>query len=341
MTQWESRIPVIFATMPNLVNFSNQLQGTTIDYEDEAVVKTRSQLMVVFPKQDGSPAVGIATEHIARHLYNAVLERNNVMFWATFEMFWHNTETRTSAGWLWECHVIRELSLGMRGSITLRLLPSNEVPSQADPRKKRRITPVTLTFPPSQTTKHGGVDALADQLVRFIRTSATSLFVPAAKNQATFDAFSISDTGLVTLFQATIRQSHPIKVSGLDFLWDAIAKAEKLLPDGQERTKVRGLRASNAHKWRMVFMIPQRIDDSWKTPQNIEFAAKPGKRRWNQYIEQYALKLKDDGSPSMEISPDEGEGKDESKATVGESRGKGQQGKAKATAKAKSVVQPR
>lgn len=53
------------------------------------------------------------------------------------------------------------------------------------------------------------------------------LYLPFATNAATFDAFAISDQ-VITLYQATIAERHPISVAGLDKLWDAVYRQLKV-----------------------------------------------------------------------------------------------------------------
>jgi len=93
---------------------------------------------------------------------------------------------------------------------------------------------------------------LADEFVRFTNDPLkAALFLPGRRNQATFNAFSISEDGLVTLFQPAVTQTHSIKTSKLDFIWDAISKAQGLAT-GQAAKGIQGLYPTETKKWRLV-----------------------------------------------------------------------------------------
>jgi hypothetical protein len=127
-------------------------------------------------------------------------------------------ESHTSARWLWELYAIWVGLLNQEHTISLRQLFPTTPPSKP-PRKKIRVTSDSIRLPFSRVIVHGDKEALCKEISRIIPSlspSKATLFVPGARNQVTFDAFSISDDNEVTLYQATIRKDDSVKAKGLE-----------------------------------------------------------------------------------------------------------------------------
>lgn len=206
--------------------------------------------------------------------------RDHKKFWNYFNRFSSVSESRTPAGWLWELHAIQvELKNRKKRTISLRQL-SPVTPLSEPPKKKSRITPDDIKLPFSLVTGHGDKVSLGKELSRIVSSSPSkpTLFIPGARNQATFDAFSISGDNVVTLYQATIQKSHSVKAKGLDFVWDALVEGTP---------HVNRQMPSSVRKWRVVFLIPEEVEKHWQKPQDIDFGGIKPKRQWSQYVEQF------------------------------------------------------
>jgi len=201
-------------------------------------------------------------------------------------LFWRVTESRTAAGWLWEVNVLKSVLMdGNERQIGLVKLQSQSL-------KNDSVTTVTLTLPFPKCIYHGNKEHLAIKLIDNTGTGQRFLFVPGARNQATFDAFCI-DGNQVTLFQASIGRSHSIKVSGLDFLWDSLNQA-KTRPGMQDR--IQAFFPKKNKRWRIVFIVPVRVRDNWNVAQPLADSGTQLRRHWDEYIEQYVFVAPDGDS---------------------------------------------
>ena len=263
--------------------FEGHIAGNTINHTDEIIIKSSSQLITIIPNPTRQPRVTLVSRHIAEHFFRTVLMHDHEKFWDYFNRFSSVSESRTPAGWLWEFHAIQvELKKSKKSTISLRQL-SPIPPLSKPPKKKSRVTPDGIVLPFSLVTRHGDMVSLGKELSRIVPSLSTSkpaLFIPGARNQATFDAFSISGDNVMTLYQATIQRSHSVKAKGLDFVWDALVEARGT-PD------VKRLMPLSANKWRVVFLIPEEVEKHWKKPQDIDFGGIKPKRQWGQYVEQF------------------------------------------------------
>lgn len=204
-------------------------------------------------------------------------------FWNYFNRLSSVSESHTPAGWLWGLYATQvELRTQSPREISLCHL-SPIKPLSKPPLKKIHVTPDAIELPFSDVVYHGNKEALGEELSRVIPSlspTKSTLFIPSARDQVTFDAFSISGDNLVTLYQATIRESHSIKAKGLDFLYDSLTLAEGT-------SDAKSLMPSSAKKWRLVFLIPKEVEKHWKTNQDIDFGGIKPKRPWGQYVEQF------------------------------------------------------
>lgn len=282
---WEDSIPGALSTIPNPETFRSNLAGHNLNHGAEVVLRTSSQLITIFPRKDRRPQVDLVSKHVTSHLFDAIDLHKAERYWEFFNQFWSVKRSRQTAGWLWEPHVLNVLS-----SDTKR-----HIPFQHLPRTQSRLPPVGINLPFSAVHRFGHEEALATQLVKAIPSLMTGqkiLFIPAISNHATYDAFSVSDGGLIELYQATVGEKHPLRVSGLDFLWDVLILAQDKI-DQRNRTKIKRLFPSGKRRWRVIFPIPQRVQPSWKKPQRIDFGHVTPKRQWRNYIEQFFMVLDD------------------------------------------------
>jgi hypothetical protein len=298
MTDWELRIVPLLRQIPDLSAFTEKLKGN-LDYSNEAVLKAPSQIITVVPNQDRLIAVALASQHIGKRLYEAILCEDAVKFWAAFNLFWIVPETHGSAGHLWEPHARKQITGGMKGEHQLRRLPG-KLPVQ-----KKRRHPEILTLPFPEPTVYGDVASLANHLkIVFLSWinggTDRAFFAPGARNQATFDWFAISHEGMVQPFQGTVENGHhSTKATGLDFITDALLAARKLLPKNH-KDFVTKFFASASKNWHVTFVIPKRVGPHWKTAQPIDFGPKKARRQWERYVVEYVLELDD---PTIKIEP--------------------------------------
>ncbi len=286
---WEESIPTLLLGIPSADTFMRNVLGGSVDPNSDSILKTSSQLITIRPDDHRQPLVSLVSKHIASHLYNIVLKQDNRMFWSYFNQFWKVPQSRSTAGWLWESHAIAQLSTGKKQRVELIRLPYTQ------PRTSDRAF-VELPFPNYRT--HGSEEQLATDLAgmaQSLSSGSSVLFVPGAKNQKTFDAFSIYPLEVVNIFQMTSSEDeHSAKASGLDFLWDALSRA-KNLTDSAYRPYVEKLKPSKTRKWRLIFVIPKRVASDWTKLQSIDYRGIKPKRAWGDYVEQFVMVLDDEG----------------------------------------------
>ena len=282
VNEWEEQIPNLFAAMPDIAIFEGHIAGNTLNSRAESIINAASQLITIIPNVTRHPRVTLVSQYITEHFFKAVLMRDHKKFWVYFNRFSSVPESCAPAGWLWELHAIWvELSNKKKHTINLCQL-SPITPLSEPPKKKIRVTPDSIKLPFSGVIRHGDKVSLGKELSHIIPSlsaSESTFFIPGARNQVTFDAFSISGDNVVTLYQATIEKGHSIDAKRLDFVWDALtlvegSSAERLMP-------------SSARKWRVIFLIPEEVEKHWKYPQDIEFRGIKPKRQWNRFVEQF------------------------------------------------------
>jgi hypothetical protein len=274
---WEARIPKLLAsTLSHQSSFLKDVESG-LDYNTQSYNDVSSQLLTIIPGQDRLPKVSIASRHIAGHLYNEAMKKSAEKFWTLFNEFWAISEAHAAAGWLWEAHVVKH-DFYSSGIVDAKI--------EALPRTQNISTSFPLPFP-SPAVVYGQ----PGDLVRLLRKhSAPVLFKPAAKNAATFDAFLITVDGQVTLFQMTIRRQHDVNIRSLDSLWDAISAAAKATKEKGGDSAL-GALPTVMMKWRVVFVVPKRVGEEWKTEQTVD---EGGKRKWGNHITQHVLVLEDE-----------------------------------------------
>ena len=285
LDEWETAIPTLLRDIPNIETYASLLVGGQADAKSDATLKASSQLITMYPSIHRQPRITLVTKYIANHLYQVVLKCNREKFWSYFNQFWSVSRTHTSAGWLWDCHVKKELSDGQKRSIPLVHLPITQTPPSAEQ---------LIDLPFSMVQTHGDQEDLAITLSEIspaLAAGGPSLFIAGASNQATFDSFSIQPG--VDLHQHTIDENHSVKAKGLDFIWDSLVRAQELCPP--YRQEIASLKPTKTKKWRVIFVIPRRISHLWKTPRPIDYAGLKPKRAWDDYIDQFVMVLDDDG----------------------------------------------
>ena len=204
----------------------------------------------MIPGKLRQPCVSLVSRHIPELFYREVLEHDHKMFWEYFKIFSSAPESGPPASWLWELYAAQELSDQKPEKRTVSIQPIT--PSLRAPAKKRiRISPGHIELPFFQSINHGDVKDTGKRLSAIVSPGTSpiqpTVLRPGARNQVTFNAFSISGGNVVTLYQATIQKSDSIKTKGLDFVWDALR-----LTGGQKLS---------LWKWRLVFLIPADVKD--------------------------------------------------------------------------------
>jgi hypothetical protein len=284
---WEAVIPERLLEIPRIDTLIRRFSRGYVDANSEAILKASSQLFTINPNNDREPQVTLASKHISSHLYNVITQEGTRKFWLCFNQFYDVPRCRSAAGSLWECHVIRQLSTGTKRRIELKPLSPPGTPTS---------DPAFVDLPFSNPRTHGSREQLAKDLADIVpsmSSGSSQLFFPGAKNQVTFDAFSISSDA-VNLFQSTISPEKYPKASGSDFLWDALSRAMDLT-DPAFRSHIEELKPSQKKKWRLIFVIPHRAADYWTKPQSIDFGGINPKRAWGGYVKQFVMVLDDAG----------------------------------------------
>jgi hypothetical protein len=291
---WERQIPYLLQKFGDVMDAT----GLGMDFQSELISKVPSQLLIIVPRKDRRPEFTIITRHVAQHLYRALLANNARKFWEYFKIFCRVSESRSAAGWLWESHVLsRELMSGDKRVIHTEALHA---------RKSHRH--LSFTVPGREKViKHGNSKSLAEDFVRIVEDlhgDASFLFVPAAKNNATFDAFLIEPKRIL-LIQATVGADHDIKAVGLDFIWDALVLAMSSLPADLKKTIGDLLPNSSAKPlWGIVFAVPASFGGDWNKPQRVDFGGKSPKRAWENYIsKQFVWTLEEDDANMGIMNP--------------------------------------
>jgi hypothetical protein len=266
-------------------------------------INISSLLFVIVPNTTRQPQVTLVSRHIANHLFDAALKHDARKFWSYFNQLSSVPQSRSSAGWLWKLYVVYELLNGDTRTIPLKRLPATEAQSTSSgPLKKKPRTNPTIMLPYPKVTKHGDKNALAKDISRIMPSLSSSgrLFVPGAPNQVTFDAWSVSSEGTITLYQPTIRKRHPVKAKGLDFIWDALVGVEA---DTQRSISISTVKQMFPiqRKWRLIFVVPESVGKHWTKAQEIDFGGIKPRRAWNGYLEQFVVTLRE-GADGTEAS---------------------------------------
>lgn len=289
----EISLKYVAEDLPSPMVIGDLYRGTGASSMNDELLEAFSQMITITPDSDRRPLIILTSPHIADLLYKTVLKHNVELFWQYFNQFSSEKQSHASAGWMWENRVISE-ELERAGNRVIQL-ERLKVDNRSDPPStedtRTRLDQIHLPF--SLIFNHGDENSLADEFVRFTNDPVkATLFLPGRRNQATFNAFSISEDGLVTLFQPTVTQTHSIETSKLDFIWDAISKAQGLAT-GQAAQKIQGLYPTETKKWRLVFCVPRRVQTHWKHYQVINYQGKQPKRQWEKYIEQFVVAFND------------------------------------------------
>ena len=281
LSRWENSIPRKLKDIPDVDSFVNDIEGAEIDYTSQKILNVSSHLVSIYPDSERMPEIVLVSKYIAVILYDTVLKLDHQMFWRYFNQFWRVPQSHGAAGWLWEAHAIHHVLHGSDDPWSHTLLALT----------KPHTGSLVVELPFRDLRSHGDAEDLANRLVANVPSGRNCLFTPGAKNQATFDAFSISDTQNVSLFQITIaRGKHSIKAAGLDFLWNTVSRAKSL---ASHPSSIELLTPTHKRKWRLIFVVPRRVAHDWTTCQVIDFGGVQPKRAWNDYIEQFVMVLGD------------------------------------------------
>ncbi|KAN0073012.1 hypothetical protein V8E54_009126 [Elaphomyces granulatus] len=161
--------------------------------DSDIVSQSSDNVIAIRPDKDRRPSFTFSTRYIAESVSRGLEDRNAEEFW--------------------------EMDVGMSCATSAR---------KGDPRAIIEAV-IQRAAGDEDSAHYRDRKSLTDKLSNFVFSTKKSIFLqPGSRNQATFDAFSISRDGIVTIFQMTVRENHSIKASGLDFIWDAIRDAEKM-----------------------------------------------------------------------------------------------------------------
>jgi hypothetical protein len=290
VTSWENSIGGSLKDIPELESVKNALRDGNTEI-NKTLAELPSQLITILPDEHRQPVISLVSRHIATHFHAALLINDVVKFWTYFKQFSSHPQSRSPAGWLWQTHVLKLLRSENHESFASEpLIYSPPVPPSKKARLQREIK-----LPFDIVEDFGDVKSLARLLADVLISSQSfnAILIPAADNNDTFDAFSISNDGVV-LYQATIRDgTHDVKATGLDFIWDAMNVARQLLHGKSQAIKALDSLYPKCGQWSLVFVVPTRVGDCWKRAQNIDFGGKRKKRAWHKYLEQFVVVIND------------------------------------------------
>jgi hypothetical protein len=285
---WNKTIQSQLYNIPEPRTTQAAISGGSLNAQSEALIKASSQLITIYPDQDRQPRVALVSKHIAFQFFEVVFARDAMKFWQFFDQFWSVPQSRATAGWLWEAHVLRATFTDRKErTIHLKPLPTSSSTSS--------FTANSVSLPFSYVRTYGDGQDLARQLAGIIPSLLSGhrvLFVPGAPNQATFDAFSVSAAGIEAYQVTSAKGTHDLKSKGFDFLWDALVGAQNLV-EGEYHNVVWRLFPSKKARWRIVFVVPKRVQDSWVKLQTVDFGGVTPKRKWGDYLLQYVMVLAD------------------------------------------------
>jgi hypothetical protein len=162
---------------------------------------------------------------------------------------------------MWKCWVVRaELQSKKDRVITMKRL-SKEATGE--------LEQVQLPF--ERRFEFGDKETLMERLLDFADTPTWgSIFIKSGYwTRESFDALSISLDGTLTIFQSTIGKEYTVEASALDFILNAISEARKHAVTEASISILNDLFPSTMRKWRLVFCVPERVEDDWKHPMAI------------------------------------------------------------------------
>jgi hypothetical protein len=210
LSLWEQMIPQALKDIPDVATFAKDIQGVGISLTSPRIGHLSSQLISVCPGSNRQPEVMLVSKHITLNLYDVVLRHDYQKFWQYFNQFWGVSQSHGAAGWLWEAHAICHVLHGSYASASYSLLTLTQPHSGS----------LVVELPFCKSQEHGNVESLAQHLAEIVPSfheGSNCLFIPGAKNHATSDAFSVSASSNVSLFQATIVEDgdHCTQATGL------------------------------------------------------------------------------------------------------------------------------
>lgn len=268
------------------------------DIEEPKVSVVSSYIISVVPDEILQPKVQFGTEWIAKQVAEGLLQYRRDQFWAYFNLFWSLPPTHSGAGAMWEAHILALMSNGENiPSVRVRKWLSQSRPSAGD------MSPTTLglRFTYSRVVEFSDLKSLVELLAVHVTDNMVEpiLLRPRARNQATFDAVSISTDHRITLFQITVSGGHSVQLSGLTFVQDALKKAKRqsgrevfgrmLLPSNTSSQSEP--RLTPIKNWNLVFCIPETVASQWSGRKRT---ISGGSTDWSSYIDQYLATFEDE-----------------------------------------------
>ena len=195
--------------------------------QEEGSSDMSSKILCMFADGRGMPIYRIVSPYVGVKVYEHIQSggRDELARW--FRRFSNIPETGTPAGWLWENHCHKTLS---RKS-------DLEITSLDD--KKTEI----LKLVPSNQNAFRVLKAIP-------KKPSPGYYALVARNNQTFDAFSVTDTNQIVLMQFTVSPDHPPpKGTGLDDLADVLSN---------------DLRPFSGNPWLFIWVVPKGMEDSVK-----------------------------------------------------------------------------
>jgi hypothetical protein len=303
---------------PDASTLEGLFMGDFADLNDNNIMHQSSDILAIRPLDNRIPVFTIPTRYLCDLISEGLVRKDAEHFWSYFNMFFSVKQSRATAGWMWE-RLVKIYLQNKNQELLLRPLSIGGDKTQLE---KLSDDSGILHTPFNTSSHYKDQDSLAEAILRFASSTdhRNSLFIPGAPNQVTFDAFSLSKNGFVTVFQMTVsEQQHSIKASGLEFIRDALLIAKKQQksihgtaqgtvqratqksaqkkaqkkkvqqgPGTEEipQVEIEGFFPGKNKKWRLVFCVPRKVKDKWNRSQIIDYQGKNPERSWEEYIEQ-------------------------------------------------------
>jgi len=194
----EADIPGFLENCENLNTLANEVAQGTVHVTKNNLA---SCIMTVYPSENRRPRCRLASPYIASEVVRALASRDDMQFWQLFKRFQAISETRGTAGWMWEPYIMAFFK-GLRGEsgfYEATALKPPLPPREGEPdTKHRRPNPDIFKFKiPFRNSIQFTLSSLLTSL-HFAKEYRV-LFDPGAPNIATIDAFSVHTDGTVSL----------------------------------------------------------------------------------------------------------------------------------------------
>jgi hypothetical protein len=113
----------------------------------------------------------------------------------------------------------------------------------------------------------------------FVEKKEARHMVPLIPNFAAVDSILYDPASVLTGFQITITQQHPVAVSGFQLIQKSLKR---------NNTELIDLRPKPARRWRLIFVVPESIAADFP---GQKFEGDSAAGNWAQKVDQYVLGL--------------------------------------------------